>query len=124
MSEANKTQVGGTHYQTAYQHWDMVADMYGASYFKGVITKYLVRWRKKNGKEDLQKAHHYGVKLLELCETGRVRMPLPWGDATMFCAENNLDNADAVAVSMICDAQDVEELRSAVDFISEMLEAA
>ncbi len=75
MSEANATQVGGTHYQSAYQHWDLVAEYLGSGYFKGVISKYVTRWRKKNGKEDLQKARHYLVKLIELNEAGVFDIP-------------------------------------------------
>lgn len=62
---ANETQVGGTHYKTKYEHWDMVAK-YGLGYFDGQITKYVGRWRFKLGLEDLQKARHFAVKLNEL----------------------------------------------------------
>lgn len=67
--KANESQVGGTHYQTEFgrQHWDVVAD-FGLDYFQGQITRYLFRWRKKNGIEDLKKARHFLDKYIELAE--------------------------------------------------------
>lgn len=67
MPEANKTQVGGTHYLSGDkpQHWDIVA-MHDLDYFQGQITKYVMRWKKKNGLQDLQKAAHFLQKYIEL----------------------------------------------------------
>ena len=66
---ANETQVAGEHYRTPIQHWDYVlANDLG--YFEGQITKYVTRWRKKNGLEDLRKARHFLDKLIE-SESGR-----------------------------------------------------
>lgn len=63
---ANEKQVGGTHYKTAYEHWDLMLDFgYGVSYLVGQATKYVTRWRKKNGLEDLLKALHFVNKLIE-----------------------------------------------------------
>lgn len=68
---ANERQVGGDHYKTeGLQHWDIV-HMFGLDYFQGQITKYLFRWRKKNGLEDLEKARHYLDKYIELERTKR-----------------------------------------------------
>lgn len=66
MSEANKLQVGGQHYKTGYEHWDLMIDLgYGPAYLIGQATKYVARWRKKNGIEDLKKGLHFVNKLLE-----------------------------------------------------------
>ncbi len=64
MSNANQTQVGGTHYRTEYQHWDLASDL-ELGYFEGQITKYVTRWRSKNGIQDLEKAAHFIAKLRE-----------------------------------------------------------
>ena len=65
---ANERQVGGDHYKTGgAEHWDMV-NQFGLDYFQGQITKYLFRWRKKNGVEDLEKARHYLDKYIELAK--------------------------------------------------------
>lgn len=69
MSKANEHQVGGSHYKSPGlpEHWDLVA-MFGWDYFQGQITKYVMRWRKKNGIEDLKKARHYLDKYIEVEE--------------------------------------------------------
>lgn len=67
-SNANDRQVGGTHYSAKggkLQHWDLV-NLFGWDYFQGQITKYLMRWREKNGLEDLEKAKHFLEKYIEV----------------------------------------------------------
>lgn len=65
-SDANKYQVGGAHYKNDYEHWDLMLDNgLGVDYLVGQATKYVSRWRKKNGLQDLQKALHFTNKLLE-----------------------------------------------------------
>lgn len=73
---ANERQVGGTHYSTdgGLQHWDIV-DIFKLDYFQGQITKYVMRWNKKNGVEDLKKAAHFLEKYIELQEKTQ-----PWVD--------------------------------------------
>lgn len=70
---ANDTQVGGNHYKSRIQHWDFVANR-AMGYFEGQVTKYVTRWRKKNGRQDLEKARHFLVKMIEL-ERAK---SLPW----------------------------------------------
>jgi hypothetical protein len=65
MSKANESQVGGSHYAGKTQHWDYVVDN-DLDYFQGQITKYVTRCRKKNGKQDLEKAKHFIEKYLEI----------------------------------------------------------
>lgn len=60
-------QVGGDHYQAPYQHWDWAAETQ-IGYLEGNATKYLARYRKKHGVEDLKKAQSY-VQKLQLVET-------------------------------------------------------
>lgn len=65
--KANRIQVGGTHYRAkdGEQHWDRVARL-RLDYFQGQITKYVERWKLKNGLEDLLKAQHFMNKYIEL----------------------------------------------------------
>ena len=63
---ANDRQVGGEHYIKKYQHWDFVCDT-GMHYLLGCATKYVTRWREKNGLEDLEKPIHYLEKAVEQC---------------------------------------------------------
>lgn len=62
---ANNRQVAGTHYQSEIQHWDYVVAN-DLDYFQGQITKYVSRWKKKNGVADLRKAQHFLEKYLEV----------------------------------------------------------
>lgn len=72
---ANDKQVGGTHYGGgALQHWDVVSIM-ELDYFQGQITKYVMRWKKKNGVEDLKKAAHFLEKYIELNEVVKQQAP-------------------------------------------------
>ena len=68
---ANDIQIGGTHYKNpgGEEHWDRIWRLFGAGYFIGCITKYVERYQKKNGVEDLKKAQHFLQKLIELEET-------------------------------------------------------
>lgn len=72
---ANDTQVGGDHYKMkTIQHWDVVA-LFDLDYFQGQITKYVFRWKKKNGLQDLKKALHFLQKYIELVEAGTIPDP-------------------------------------------------
>lgn len=68
MSQANQTQHGGDHYKVQpIQPWDYIASNQ-IGYFEGNVIKYVSRWKKKNGLEDLRKAQHYLQKLIEVEE--------------------------------------------------------
>ena len=56
------------HYTEGIETWDYIysKDM---TFFEGNIIKYVSRWRKKNGIEDLKKAKQYLDKLIHLEET-------------------------------------------------------
>lgn len=65
---ANERQVGGAHYLgTRLQHWDWAVEN-SLGYLEGQVTKYVARWRRKNGAQDLEKALHYADKLLEVSD--------------------------------------------------------
>lgn len=66
MSNPNDRQVGGNHYKTGgVELWEL----FGPPFLMGYATKYL-RWRKKNGVEDLEKAIHIVEKLREVIVAG------------------------------------------------------
>jgi len=73
---ANDKQVAGKHYAAEVQHWDMVV-MHKLNYFEGQITKYVMRARKKNGKQDLEKAMHFLEKYLEVYDQLQPPKPTP-----------------------------------------------
>lgn len=71
MSSVDKIQHGGTHYKAGgpLQHWNMVPAN-GLGYMEACITKYVTRWRKKGGLEDLKKSLHFLDKLIEQAQAG------------------------------------------------------
>lgn len=83
QSEANRHQVGGTHYKTSYEHWDWVLKL-GVGYLEGNATKYVARWRRKGGLEDLRKALHYVNKAIE-----SIPVLIRGGDAHEIYLETN-----------------------------------
>jgi hypothetical protein len=64
---ANDIQHGGNHYKTPIEVWDFV-EANDLGFLDGTAIKYLARWKKKNGLEDLRKAIHYVNKLIEVEE--------------------------------------------------------
>lgn len=63
---ANDRQVGGDHYKKGgEEHWDRA---WRLKYdpFQYIITKWVERWRDKNGLQDLEKARHALDKYIEL----------------------------------------------------------
>lgn len=126
MSEANKTQVGGNHYRAEIQHWDFILDNFGPGYLIGCATKYLARWRKKNGLEDLEKARHYTVKLLEAHRQGRAPAPtslIPVKPAD-FATANDLTELETCAITALVGWADERGLMSAVELIDLLIEEA
>ncbi len=62
--KASERQVGGDHYKSEYQHWDWAIDI-RLGYLESAASKYIGRWRDKNGVQDTEKAVHYLEKALE-----------------------------------------------------------
>lgn len=62
---AREKQVGGSHYKDkAMQPWDII-DAWELNFYAGNVVKYILRYRHKDGLQDLQKARHYIDKLIE-----------------------------------------------------------
>lgn len=63
---ATSHQVGGDHYRDlAVQPIDYI-HRNGLGFIEGSVVKYVTRWRKKNGVEDLRKARHFLDLLIEM----------------------------------------------------------
>jgi hypothetical protein len=58
------TQIGGSHYQRAIQPWDIIYE-WELDYWEGNVVKYILRWKHKDGVQDLKKAKHYLEYLIE-----------------------------------------------------------
>lgn len=58
-------QVGGDHYEKmAIQPWEVI-ERGDLDFWEGNVVKYVMRYRAKNGLEDLKKARHYLDYLIE-----------------------------------------------------------
>jgi hypothetical protein len=69
MSEFTK-QVGGDHYKKMpIQPLEFIAKN-NLSFFQGNVIKYIIRYKDKNGVEDLKKALHYIEMMIEMEEKG------------------------------------------------------
>ena len=63
---ASQYQVGGDHYRGAeFQHWDLVR-VFEWDYFQAQAIKYIMRYKMKGGVQDLEKAQHFIVKMIEM----------------------------------------------------------
>jgi hypothetical protein len=63
---ANNHQVGGKHYTTlGIEPWEII-EINRLNFFEGSALKYLLRYKGKNGVEDLMKCKHYIDKLIEM----------------------------------------------------------
>lgn len=120
--DPNSYQVAGTHYASSIQHWDFAAANYGPGYFLGQVTKYVARWRKKNGVQDLEKARHFLVKLMSVdWDAAGWALPMRMQNSCAeFCNANGLGEPDAQVVFCIT----VGQYGTALDLLDVMLERA
>lgn len=63
--KANKTQIAGQHYRASIQTWDYIL-AHDLGFLEGNVIKYVTRYKKKDGLQDLLKAKHYLDKLIEV----------------------------------------------------------
>ena len=110
--KSNERQVGGDHYSAdGVQHWDVVIRT-KSGYAEGNVTKYIGRWRKKHGIQDLQKALHYAEKLLEEVTINRLT------NTSMFVSPDPVDRR--VATEWMEEYFASKNIGSQEEFISRM----
>lgn len=116
------TQVGGTHYQSEYQHWDFVEES-GMGYLEGCASKYLIRWREKNGLEDLKKARSYAQKLLILFQFYRHNriVEFKYDQFHRFCNENSVVGPERDALLLLCRWSKDSDLTTVSDIINTII---
>lgn len=118
-------QIGGTHYGTGYGHWDYCKDL-NVPYLLGCATKYLVRWRDKNGIEDLRKALSYLDKQMIDHENFRWVNPAnaPEGSQKLsrMLNENYVPDTEAMLIISILTYRDHQDLVIARMALSEFIE--
>jgi hypothetical protein len=119
MSEANNRQVGGDHYKTGgLEHWDL----FGPEYLMGCATKYVSRWRKKNGVHDLEKALHYTEKLRELAAKGYENSGISMGDVLHSWAKNaGLDWTEQTIIELLLRWNNKQDIDRAIEGIRHLI---
>lgn len=109
-------QVGGQHYKADVQHWDVMEEA-DVAYLEATASKYIVRWRKKGGPEDLKKAATYLERAL--VEERSARRLVQPELLKSLVAENKLDPWDAALLELIHLDGSQTALRSAAAILRE-----
>lgn len=114
----NVAQVDGTHYSKGgtYQHWDWVSEI-NLPYLEACATKYLTRWKEKNGIIDLKKAVSYMQKLYMLVNAGKRTFVTQYPDSKSFfkfCENNNISGPEQVICWIMLTWRTKSELVNAI----------
>ena len=123
---ANNRQVGGEHYRTkegGVQHWDYCvrANVTNLEY---AASKYLTRWRKKNGLEDLNKPLHYIDKRIESLNLGIGalrgvdKIHLMFDE---FIRDNEVPPTEAVIIDLVMHWKHLSHLLNARDMLKRLI---
>lgn len=123
--KANDYQVGGAHYKTEYEHWDLTLEI-PYSYLEGQATKYVVRAKKKNGIEDLKKALHFVNKLQEdgNYQPRTLKHEEILFEVERFCTENQLGIVERRFCEVMGTWQAKSELDEARQLVFSLLDEA
>lgn len=124
-TQANSMQIGGDHYASEFQHWDLI-EMSGIGYLEAAATKYVSRWRQKGGVQDLRKAVHYTQKLMELHLAGQ-RPPRGVASSESvhrFIQANNLEVLEARIVALLTQWSCKEDLGRALIVLDTLIQRA
>ena len=123
---ANDHQIGGDHYRSGYNHWDMVVRL-GMDYLAGNATKYVSRWNKKNDPlNDLMKARHYVDKLIEnIYLVKEVHRPLRFiqREVNAFCTANKLGTFESDAIMRLATWETERDLVAARNCIDHLIQS-
>src|SRR6266576_2674736 len=116
----NDRQVGGDHYKTksGIQHWDL----FGPDYLIGYATKYM-RWWKKGGVQDLEKAIHVVEKLKEIT-TEQNRPEYDVQMIAIWCDDAKLDWVERKIVNLIMLYRGHHDLDEAIVGLRHLIETA
>lgn len=126
--KANDMQVGGDHYKSDLQHWDVVSK-YNVPYLEGCASKYVSRWRKKNGIQDLEKALHFANKLKEVVSSTELFRvyhagKVPFSVIERFVIANDLEMQERYVLLMLWSWSCVEDIASAINCLNTMVREA
>jgi hypothetical protein len=118
---ANAKQVAGDHYKTktGVQHWDIMS-RHDVPYLIGNATKYLTRFRRKNGIEDLKKAQHYIEKAIEDAPIINFR-PVDEDTILDFFLYSGIDGFETQPLKFLMGARNVADLRVAKVWVDTLI---
>lgn len=120
-------QEGGEHYQAEYQHWDWVIDA-GLGYLEGCATKYVSRWWKKNGLQDLLKAKTYVQKMIvnyDAVYALSIEPPHNLEEINeRFQKANNLPELEYQFCCLMSDWQSTQQLEFAMQLLDSLIATA
>lgn len=120
-------QEGGEHYQAEYQHWDWVIDA-GLGYLEGCATKYVSRWWKKNGLQDLLKAKTYVQKMIvnyDAVYALSIEPPHNIDELNArFKKANNLPDLEYQFCCLMSDWQSTQQLEFAMQLLDSLITTA
>lgn len=124
---ANNKQVAGDHYRTSkdgVQHWDYSVAV-NVPNLEYAASKYMTRWYKKNGIEDLEKALHYMEKRLE-CYNSHVGIVKAanrnQGLFNRYIADNKIVPHERDIVDLIMHWRGTEQLERIVSSLKDMVD--
>jgi hypothetical protein len=121
---ANESQIGGDHYKTTYEHWDLCVKI-PLGYLEGCTTKHVSRWRKKLGIQDLQKALHYLDKLIEIANYDIKRNNIQVDqEVERFVEANSLTHMEYQYIFILCTYRNEKALKSARQFLLKIIAIA
>jgi hypothetical protein len=122
---ANETQVGGKHYKTTYEHWDLCVRI-PLGYLEGCTTKHVARWRKKLGIQDLQKALHYLDKLIEVSTYDNIKRNNIQIDKEVerFVEANSLSHLEYQYLFILCTYRNAPALKGARHVLTKIIAQA
>ncbi len=123
MTDPNDIQIGGDHYKgVKFQPWDWA--LYQLGYYETSAIAYIVRFRKKGGIQDLEKAKHYLDKMLAAALGDEYSNRCQADNLTVldFNKQNSCDRWQSLAVHLLVQWRVRDELVEAKKVIEELIQ--
>lgn len=127
VTHPNDIQIGGDHYKGAdFQPWDWAKNSNGAlGYYECTSIKYITRFRKKGGVEDLNKVLHYLDKMLFESKHGEIAPNYDQRRSLRTVMKynrlNDCDGLQSNAITMIVMWQCPEDLEEAKKLVEQLI---
>ena len=121
LNKKETLEVGGSHYDMPYPPIRLIEEL-DLPFAEGCILKYLVRYKQKNGLEDLKKALSYIDLILKYRENYIIRQyDIRDYLIDFFTANNITDSNIRTAISNICEMNNRDNLIFTKNCINELM---